>query len=359
VKTHILQSIILVLSLFLIVQCAGDSEDPIEKQIVQNTRAAQLTAPLNRDTYDYGDDITAEIQINDPSSITDLKLTVNGEVIAENINPESQTISFKATIGGKVGWYRVSLSYTDKVGKEVVDNRDVAIFSDLEPESKKAIIANTYPHAKTSYTQGLEFYKGQLFEGTGQYNQSILTEVDLETGDKIREKPLQDHIFGEGITILNDTIYQITYRATQCYVYDMDFNLLSTMNYYGEGWGLCNDGQYILMSNGSSKIVWRDSKSFEIVKELSVFDNQTEVVNLNELELINGDLYVNLYQENRIAQVDTSSGKVLTYIDCKDLALDAKDLGNDVLNGIAHNPETGKTYMTGKWWPKLYEVIFE
>lgn len=357
-KAYIQLTTFCIIILLSFTQCSGDV-DELDNPVQSNQPAVKLTAPLNRDTYDFGDEVLVDIEVIDADAISNLKLTVNGEVIAENITPKNQTIKFEASVGGKAGWYRVQLSYTNGEGKEVLDNRDIAIFSEFEPENQKAKIVTIYPHAKTSYTQGLEFYKGQLFEGTGQYNQSILAEVDLETGTKIREKPLQDHIFGEGITILNDTIYQITYRATQCYVYDMQFNLLTTMNYYGEGWGLCNDGEYILMSNGSSKIVWRNPKTFEIVKEISVFDNQTEVVNLNELELIEGNLYVNLYQENKIAKVDTSSGKVLAYIDCHDLAMDARELGNDVLNGIAHNPETGKTYMTGKWWSKLYEVYFE
>jgi len=344
---------------FLIVQCAGDPEGPEITTPTSKKKDAQLTAPANRDTYDYGDQIEVGIQVNKPENISRMKLLVNGEVIESNLSTATQTLSFDATVGGKVGWYQIQLEYQDQAGESHVDNREVAIFSERVPENKKATIVNVYPHAKTSYTQGLEFYKGQLFEGTGQYNQSILAEVDLETGEKIREHALDDRIFGEGITILNDTIYQITYRASQCYVYDMDFNQLTTYDYYGEGWGLCNDSLHIIMTNGSSTIVWRDRKTFEIVKELSVFDNQTEVVNLNEMELINGDLYINIYQENKIAQADTSSGKVIAYIDCHDLAIDASELGNDVLNGIAHNPETGKTYMTGKWWSKLYEVTFE
>jgi glutamine cyclotransferase len=344
---------------FLLIQCQGDTDNPAINPIQANKKDAQLIAPANRDTYDFGDEIDVEIQVNNPENITQMEVSVNGEVIAENLPAASKSISFKADIDGKVGWYNIQLLYKDNAGEEHVDNREVAIFSEFEPEKKKAKILTVYPHAKTSYTQGLEFYKGKLYEGTGQYNQSILAEVDLETGEKIREHALEDHIFGEGITILNDTIYQITYRASLCYVYDMNFNLLKTFNYYGEGWGLCNDGQHLLMTNGSSQIVWRDPKTFETVKELNVFDNQTEVVQLNEMELINGDLYINIYQENKIAQVDTSSGKVLAYIDCRDLAIDASELGNDVLNGIAHNPATGKTYMTGKWWSKLYEVNFE
>jgi glutamine cyclotransferase len=217
----------------------------------------------------------------------------------------------------------------------------------------------SYPHEKSSYTQGLEFYKGKLYEGTGQKSQSILGEVDLNTGKILRKIDLATDYFGEGITILNDTIYQITWSEKTCFVYDLNFNIIKQFSYEGEGWGLCNDGTYLIMSNGSSEIVWRNRHTFEIVKRIYIFNDETEIDNLNELELINGKLYVNVYQEDRIIAVDPATGKVLEDIDCSGISKDGRTPGTDVLNGIAYNPETGKTYITGKWWPKLYEVKFE
>ncbi|MFT5821564.1 MAG: glutamine cyclotransferase [Crocinitomix sp.] len=341
---------------FLLVQCAGDV--PIDEP-VQNVVPVQLTSPFNEGQYDIGESVEVTIKINAPDGVSNLELFVNDTLFAGELTIEDQAISIPTDSLSKVGWTKILLSYTDASGKKRSDYRKIVFFSDLLPRVQNATIVNTYVHKKGSYTQGLEFYQGKLFEGTGQYNRSVLAEVDLTTGAQIRKHDLDGSIFGEGITILNDTIYQITYRAQTCYMYDMAFNQIGQFNYDGEGWGLCNDGENLIMSNGDSEIVWRNPQTFEIVKSIEVYDNDSEVVQLNELELINGRLFMNIYQDNKIAEVDTATGKVLSYINCQNLVTDARDLGNDVLNGIAYNPATGKIYVTGKLWPKLYEVTFE
>jgi len=183
--------------------------------------------------------------------------------------------------------------------------------------------------------------------------------VDLKTGGHKRNLPLDSKYFGEGMTILNDTIYEITYQSGICKVYDMNFNYIKEYNYSGEGWGLCNNGESLIMTNGSSQIVWRDPRTFSIIKKLDAFSNDTDITQLNELELIDGKLYANIYMDKRIVEIDTASGKILSFIDCTSLVSDGQVIGADVLNGIAYNPETSKTYMTGKLWPTLYEVTFE
>ncbi len=340
--------------------CNGEQEKDNNNQNNKLPEAvpAQITAPFNNEDFFVGDFIELTIQVNKPEAVSNLAVSVNGVVVEDNLESTNQTIAIP-TKNKSVGPMKIAISYTDDKGKTRADNREVILFSDIQPEFVVAQLVNTYPHSKTSYTQGLEFYNGKLYEGTGQYNQSILAEVDLQSGTKIREIALDGTVFGEGITILNDTIYQITYRSQICYVYDMDFNQLTTFMYDGEGWGLTNDGKHIIMSNGSDQLVWRDPKTFKVVKTLPVFDNEKSIVNLNELELIEGDIYANIYTESKLVQIDTSNGKVLRYLDCNRIMNDANEPGNDVLNGIAHNPETGKTYLTGKWWSKLYEVQFE
>ena len=318
----------------------------------------RLNSPANNAMYTVGDRISVDIEVNDASEVKNLALYVEDTLYADNLKSESQEILIDSS-PGKVGKRSFYILYTDGSGKQHKAAREIICFSDIEPVQKKAIIQKTYPHAATSYTQGLEFYEGRLFEGTGQYNQSILAEVDLKSGVKVREFQLDGNIFGEGITILNDTIYQITYKSQVCYLYDLDFNQIGEFSYEGEGWGLCNNGKQLLMTNGSDKVVWRNAQTFEIEKTLSVFDKTHSLIYLNELELINGNLFINLYTDENIVEVDTATGKVLSKINCKELVADGRVHGADVLNGIAHNPATGKTYMTGKWWPKLYEVIFE
>lgn len=344
---------------FLFVKCNSDDsiEDPIDKP--DNVVPVQLTSPFNEGQYTIGESVEVAIKINAAEGVSNLELFVDDTLYAEDLTIEDQTIIIPTDDLSKVGWTKILLSYTDASGKKRSDYRKIVFFSNYIPNPQNATIVNTYPHEKGSYTQGLEFYEGKLFEGTGQYNSSVLAEVDLTTGNQIRTHDLSGSIFGEGITILNDTIYQITYRSQICYMYDMAFNEVGQFKYDGEGWGLCNDGKNLLMSNGGSEIVWRNPQTFEVVKSITVFDDESEVIQLNELELINGRLFMNIYRTNKIAEVDTATGKVMAYINCQNLATDARDVGNDVLNGIAYNPATGKTYVTGKLWPKLYEVKFE
>jgi len=354
-KKHITKSLLVVALGFTLIRCAGDGDKP---EVQDHSIAAQMTSPLNGETYVVGAVVNIDLKVNKPDGLTNMAVYINDELYKGDLKAETQSIPLITDTHSKVGKYTIKFSYTDAGGKARTDFRDVYFFSDIVPAQKSAEIVETYPHASTSYTQGLEFYQGKLFEGTGQYNQSILAEVDLKSGEKLREIPLDASIFGEGITILNDRIYQITYKAEQCFVYDMDFNLVNTFSYTGEGWGLCNDGKSLIMSNGSSDIVWRNPETFAIERSIQVFDNAISLGNLNELELINGNLFMNIYTENRLAEVDTATGKVLTYIDCAALKKAGFEPGSDVLNGITHNPLTGKIYMTGKWWPKLFEVKF-
>jgi len=341
----------------LLTTCTDDAplNDP---KPVKRIVPVEIAGPKQNANYVVGDVVELKIKINAPSEIKNLQLFVNDTLFADKLKVESQTIQIPTT-NGKVGWVDFYLAYQDKSNNPHRDYRRLVFFSDEIPEGKFVNIVNTYPHNTISYTQGLEFYKGKLFESTGQKGYSILAEVDLNTGDQLRKTPLDQQYFGEGITILNDTIYQITWQSNVCMLYDLDFNKIGELYYDGEGWGLTNDGTSIIMTNGSSEIVWRNPRTFNVEKQIYAFEPETDVVNLNELELINGNLFINVYTENRIIEVDTLTGKVLTSINCFELSEKGTQIGSDVLNGIAFNKETGKIYMTGKMWPKLFEVNFK
>jgi glutamine cyclotransferase len=347
--------------LFLFFQsCKGEGENEGGGEIIypeHHQVPARIVSPANGDQFDFGDEITVEIEVKEPEKVKDMKLLVNGEVFADDLKAESQNITFKTDIG-RVGEMKFFLSYVGDDGQEHGDNREVVIFSDLVPALKTVNIVEELPHNRDSYTQGLEFYQGKLFEGTGQWGLSHLQEVGVNNGEILRQYAIPNNQFGEGITILNDTIYQLTYKASTCYYYDMDFNLLGQFNYEGEGWGLCNDGKSLIMSNGSHILSWRNPKTFAVEKTLEVYDDQRGMINLNELEVVNGNLLANVYTEKYIVEIDTLSGKVLTKIDCSDLVR-KKPLGSDVLNGIALNPQNNKLYLTGKLWDKLYQVTIE
>lgn len=341
--------------MFLLVKCAGDNrgDDP-DPPVVE--RDVWITAPSNNAQYVSGDACTVKIEVNHPDLISDLELWVDDTLFEAGVSLENQEFEF-STKGGRVGHIPVYLKWVDGAGKEHRDTRTIVVFSDIVPETKEVRIVETYPHNPKSYTQGLEYYKNALYEGTGQRESSKLAEVDLMTGAHTRFVDLEKSVFGEGITILNDTVYQISYQAGKCFLWDVKtFKPITEISYVGEGWGLSNDGENIIMSNGSPKIVWRDPATFQVIKTIEVFDNQSEIAYINELELIDSVLYANIYQESRIAKIDTATGKVLEYINCA-LLVKAQPDGVDVLNGIAN--DNGKIYLTGKWWPNLYQVTFE
>jgi glutamine cyclotransferase len=342
--------------IFFIVSCKTEVKK--DKQSKRKTSTPIKIVSPNYDTeFTIGDVVKIELQAEESLKANDIKLFVNDTLFIDNLPFKSQTVNID-TKNGRVGWVEIYLEYKDDNGNLHRDNRRLIFFSDVTPTQNTATIIKAFPHNNTSYTQGLEFYNGKLYESTGQKTRSMVAEVDLSTGNIIRKKDLAPEYFGEGITILNDTIYQITWQAGKCFMYDMEFNQIGEFTYEGEGWGLCNNGSSIIMTNGSSEIVWRNPKTFEIEKRIYVFEPETDVPALNEIELINGDLYANIYTKNNIVKIDTTTGKVLSYIDCFNVETEGRNFG-DVLNGIAYDDVAQKIYITGKLWSKLFEVRFE
>lgn len=217
-----------------------------------------------------------------------------------------------------------------------------------------------YPHDRAAYTQGLVYNPdGTFYEGTGLYGESTLRLVEAETGEVLRSVPLDDDQFGEGVAVIRDRIYQLTWQTGTAFVYDREtFDPLGTFTYDTEGWGLTTDGERLIMSDGSSRIVFRDPETFAATGAIDVRDGKLPVSNLNELELIDGEIWANVYQTNRIARIDPASGDVIGWIDLTGL-LDRNDPANEgaeVLNGIAWDQETGRIFVTGKLWPSLFEI---
>ena len=242
------------------------------------------------------------------------------------------------------------------------DERMVRVLSDIIPEELNIIISTKYPHNTESFTQGLEFYNGKLYEGTGDpgsTGSTLVAEIDIESGDHKQKMGLQAGYFGEGITIINDVLYQITWKNGKCYKYDVnsDLSLLGEYSYAGEGWGLCNDGKSLIMSDGTERIVFRNPETFEIERTLDVSNHQGPIGYLNELEYVDGKIYANVWTTSMIVSIDPLSGKVLEQIDATDFVNLARGKG-EVLNGIAFNDLTNQFFLTGKYWDKLYAVKF-
>ena len=202
----------------------------------------------------------------------------------------------------------------------------------------------TYPHDTSYYTEGFQLYKDHLFESTGNYGVSKLIKIDLKTGRPVKELSLNEKYFGEGLTVLNDTIYQMTYKEKTGFVYDMDFNLIRTFSYETEGWGMTTDGKDLIMSDGSSNLYYRDPSTFRTLKIVSVSNNYGPVSNINELEYVDGFIYANVWNTDDIIKIDPSNGHVVGKMDFTGLLEKAGKPGADyktgnVLNGIAYNPE--------------------
>ena len=217
-------------------------------------------------------------------------------------------------------------------------------------------IVKTYPHDPEAFTQGLEFNSGFLFESTGLFAQSSLRKVKLETGEVIKSKTLPDQYFGEGITIFDNKIIQLTWISNKGFVYNMDsFEVISEFSYPTQGWGITNDGSNLIMSDGSSTLYFLDPNTYEKIKEVTVID-QNPVSNLNELEFIQGQIYANIFQQHKIAIINPQSGKVEGWIDLSGINEETNQDPNKVLNGIAYDKETDRLFITGKKWSKLYHI---
>jgi glutamine cyclotransferase len=219
-------------------------------------------------------------------------------------------------------------------------------------------IVNTYPHDPDAFTQGLVFEDGVLYEGTGRYEQSSLRRVELETGDILQIRELSDQFFGEGIAIYGDELIQLTWQSHIGFVYDKNsFELLQEFNYPTEGWGITYDGTRLIMSDGTSTLHFLDPQTFEEIGHIDVFDNDGPVTRLNELEYVQGEIYANVWQTDWVARIAPETGRVAGWIDLEGL-LSAEDLGEpvDVLNGIAYDTEADRLFVTGKLWPKLFEI---
>jgi glutamine cyclotransferase len=222
-------------------------------------------------------------------------------------------------------------------------------------------IVNTYPHDTTAFTEGLLFYKGELYEGTGEKGESKLMKVDLKTGKALRTMNLDKDYFGEGILIINDTVYQLTYQEHKVFMYSLgDFKKLKEFPLATEGWGMTTNGKEIIVSDGSSNLFYYQPGTFSLLRKQEITEAGSLRNNINELEYIDGYVYANQYLSNYILKIDPNSGKVVAKADLTDIdkKIKAAYPKADVLNGIAYDAATGKTYVTGKNWPELYEIKF-
>ncbi|WP_282135781.1 glutaminyl-peptide cyclotransferase [Seonamhaeicola maritimus] len=282
-------------------------------------------------------------------TIDSVAYTLNNNRIKENTALNSFKLG-KQTIEAKV--------YFDNEVETITSA--VTILNSIAPKIFSYKIINEYPHDITSYTQGIEFHNGYLYESTGQYKESKLRKINYKTGEVLKNIKLADEYFGEGLTILNNKVFQLTWKEGIGFVYDVETLEKTSSFKYGnskEGWGLCNHDNVIYKSDGSEKIWLLNPETLVEESYIQVCTNKGKISQINEMEWIDGKIYANRYQKNGVAIINPQNGGVIGVVDftpLKDLVTQHEKL--DVLNGIAYNPETKTVFVTGKRWDKLFEI---
>jgi glutamine cyclotransferase len=216
-------------------------------------------------------------------------------------------------------------------------------------------VVKTYAHDPRAFTEGLVFNDGVLYESTGEYGYSSLRKVNLENANVMQKVLLPNQYFGEGLTVVNNSLVQLTWQSNIGFIYDKQtFGLLGNFSYSTEGWGLTYNGSELIMSDGTSILYFLDPVTYNKVGQVTVYDGNTPITNINELEYVNGDVYANIWLQQKIAIINPQNGIVKGWIDLTGIY--KSNNTNDVLNGIAYDSQTNRLFVTGKDWPNLYQI---
>ena len=306
----------------------------------------------------YQSEESIELALLNPNtlSVDSVVYFVNDTKIGTRKGLDKLAFNFKDQ---KLGYQNLkAIVYYEGELTEVTDR--VELVSNVEPKLLQYTIVNTYPHDIQAYTQGLEFYRDTLYESTGQKGASFLRKYDYKTGKVFKQTDLEAIYFGEGITIINNKIFQLTWQEKTGFVYNVNtFKLQKSFKYDKdiEGWGLTNDGKYIYQSDGSEKIWKMDPNTLKMISYINAYSLSTKVTAVNELEWIEGKIYGNVYQKDAIAVINPQTGAVEGILNLADLKTKITQLPDtDVLNGIAYNPKTKTIFVTGKNWDKMFEI---
>lgn len=326
---------------------------PVNKTVSKIT-SIKLTIPGTKVVT--GEDITFTLPMPDTTLVDSVQVYFRGKLVGTYTKNPGYSISTIGSNPGRAG-LRVKVFFTN--GKSEIDSIQVEILSDIVPKTYRYSVVNTYKHDIGAYTQGLQYYNGLLYEGTGNYNQSSIRKVKLENGEIIQIRNNESNIFGEGITIFKDKIYQLTYKSQVCFVYDLNtFEEVQKFSFQNnEGWGLTNNGKELIMSDGTNIIYFIDPQMFTVIRQIEVYNNEDKVDSLNELEFIGGKIYANRYYTDEIVIIDPETGKEEARVNMKGiLAVKDRSTSTNVLNGIAWDKEQNRLFVTGKYWPKLFEI---
>lgn len=313
----------------------------------------------NTDKFQLNNAVKATLSTHENVKVSAVTYTLNEQTLtnsSSNLLTLETSVPENSLLGKQV--IKASITYND--GKTATAEKNVTILSNTKPTIYTYTIVNTFPHDQNAYTQGLEFFRDTLFESTGQRGQSSLRKVDYKTGKVYQKIELDRKFFGEGITVLNNRLYMLTWQANTGFVFNPDnLERLETFTYQEseEGWGLCNDGEKLYKSDGTEKIWILAPETLKEQYAIQVCDNKRTYVKANELEYVNGKIYANSYQNPSVMIINPENGALEGIIDFRGLKEKVTNhLQIDVFNGIAYNPKTQTFFVTGKYWDKLFEV---
>ena len=349
---------IVLIALFTTLSTLNSCNDKKETRSRISPRIRHLTKieePKNGGTYKKGDSLTV--------SITTVQDSVNIE--SNSIQYQSQTLStwndgkyILPTTDLQAGNQRLIVSVKLSNGKVEKHTLSFKLLADQPPQNYSYRVINRFGHDTNAYTQGLLVDNGDIIESTGHKGESFLRRFDPRDGKSKRQYDLEAQYFGEGITMLGSRIFMLTWQSNIGFIFDKNsFDQLGTFNYATQGWGLTNIGDTLIMSDGTEYLYFIDPESFVQISKLQVYDHKGKIDRLNELEYINGSIYANVYETDHIVMIEPKSGFVTGILDLNGIFDKSTYSGRtDVLNGIAYDQDQNKLYVTGKWWPYLYEI---
>jgi glutamine cyclotransferase len=330
----------------LLASCSDDVTGPVARP-----PECEIISPEGGSAFAFGESVVVRVRATDPDGeIISVTFYVNGE--AQAIDSESPYLYVLSNLAYRIGNYSLKAVASDNDGLQTADTVEISITSSTTPVYD-FVVKNSYDHDEDAFTQGLVFDGGYLYEGTGLRGRSSIRRVELETGEVLDRHDIPDQYFGEGITIWENKIYQLTWTSGTGFVYSKaTLDSLSSFSYDTEGWGLTHDGDRLIMSDGTPTIYFRDPDTFELLGEITVTDRGAPVTRLNELEYINGDLFANVWRRDSIARISLDTGEVIGWINLENL----REPSTGVLNGIAYDDSSGRLFVTGKNWYTLFEI---
>lgn len=304
----------------------------------------------------YSQNEVLELQISNSKNktIDSISFSINNKQVGKSDGKAKFSFALK---NQKLGYQNI-IANVFYDGKTEIDSTRIELVSSIEPKLLTYTILNTYPHNSETFTEGLEFYNDTLYESAGQYGKSKLLKTDYKTGKIIKSLDLEAKYFGEGITILKDKIYQLTYKEGVGFIYNAKtWKLEKTFNFdKTEGWGMTNDGTNIYFNDSSEKIWTMNPETLKTIDNINVYSTSSKIAEVNELEWVEGKLYSNIFTKDFIVIINPKTGAVEEILDMKGLRKLAKVTQEDVLNGIAYNPKTKTVFVTGKNWDKMFEI---